>query len=131
MWSGISLDTTKQDLVQSILEGVVFRIVNNFEIMNNFINLNKSISIGGGLIKNPYFVQFFADMMGKDISIPNSSELTSLGISMLAYKGLVGKDFPLVDFKKEIHRHNNVPKRKEFMKKFDKIVEKSRNTRTL
>ena len=131
MWSGLSLDTNKEDLMQSLLEGIAFMAIENFDIMDNFTKLNNCISIDGGLVKNKYFVQFFADLLNKNIIVPDNNELTSLGIALLANKGLGNKEIKIKQFKNTIYKPNKIANREELIKKFKTIVQKSKSTRQI
>ncbi len=129
MWAGLSLDTTKEDLLQSTLEGIAFRALSNFKTMNKFIKLKKTISIDGGLVNNPYFVQFLANILKKEIIVPRNNELTSLGIALLANKGLGNADIKIKKYNTKIYKPEKNYDVKELRNKFEKIVKKSKKTR--
>ena len=86
VWVGLSLNHTKKQLVQSILEGVAFRASEVVEAMNRCIPLQGPIYIDGGMSKNPYFVQFLADVVDRIVRPASIPELTGLGTVKLAYK---------------------------------------------
>ena len=86
VWVGLSLNHTKKQLVQSILEGVAFRASEVVEAMNRCIPLQGPIYIDGGMSKNPYFVQFLADVVDRSVRPASIPELTGLGTVKLAYK---------------------------------------------
>ncbi|HIP49228.1 MAG TPA: glycerol kinase [Lutibacter sp.] len=129
-WTGLSLETQRADLLQSVLEGIAFRAVSNFKIMDNFTKLSEKISIDGGLVKNPYFAQFFTDVVGKKVTIPQNNELTSLGVGLLAYKGLGLGDLKIKETKNKEYMPNNVD-RELWLEKFERVVQKSRGTRVI
>ncbi len=84
LWIGLSLDTTPLDMMQSLLEGIVFRTAEVMDAMENLLPLSDQISVDGGLTDNPYFCQFLADVLYRDIIVPSSPELTALGTACLA-----------------------------------------------
>jgi len=84
LWIGLSLDTTPLDMMQSLLEGIVFRTAEVVAAMESLIPLSHRISIDGGLTGNPYFCQFLADVLHREIIVPPSPELTALGTAGLA-----------------------------------------------
>ena len=86
VWVGLSLNHTKKQLVQSILEGVAFRASEVVEAMNRYIPLQGPIYIDGGMSKNPYFVQFLADVVDRSVRPASIPELTGLGTVKLAYQ---------------------------------------------
>lgn len=84
LWIGLALDTQPIDLMQSILEGIVFRAVEVIDTMNSIIPINNEISIDGGISENPYFCQFLADVLQQGIVVKSSADLTALGVARLA-----------------------------------------------
>jgi glycerol kinase len=87
MWLGLGLDTTKADMMQALLEGVALRAGEVITAMSRLAPIGKHISIDGGLAKNGYFGRFVADVLGREITIPASTELTGLGTAQLALIG--------------------------------------------
>lgn len=83
-WIGMSLDTDKRDLVQSILEGVALRAGEVIDAMSELRCIDDKISIDGGLSANPYFCQFLANALQKQVSVKSMAELTALGTAQLA-----------------------------------------------
>jgi glycerol kinase len=85
VWLGLSLGHTREQLVQSILEGVAFRATEVIDAMNQCVAIKGAIHIDGGMSTNPYFVQFLADASGREICPAAVPELTGLGTLKLAY----------------------------------------------
>ena len=83
-WLGLALDTKPADLMQSILEGIVFRAAEVIEAMDKYSPIKEIISIDGGLSANTYLCQFLADVMGRHIIVQSSADLTALGVAKLA-----------------------------------------------
>lgn len=128
IWTGLTLDITRQDLAQSVLEGIVLRVVDNLQTMGSLIKLGNEVSVDGGLCKNPYFLQFFADMSGKTVKVANASELTSLGIAQLAFESLNEKIPVMKTAKQKIYTPQKTDKDK-YMERYKKAIEKSKNSR--
>ena len=84
LWIGMSLDTTADDLVQAILEGVVFRASQVIDAMEEITEVGQTISIDGGLSGNPWFCQFLADVLQKTVTVQSGKELTAFGTAMMA-----------------------------------------------
>ncbi len=84
LWIGLSLDTQSMDMMQSMLEGIVFRIAEVVSTMNDFTPVEKTISIDGGLSANPYFCQFLANVLNMQVIAKQFSELTAYGTAQLA-----------------------------------------------
>ncbi len=87
-WLGLSLDHTPKQLVQSILEGVAFRAGEVIAAMNDCIPIKSPLYIDGGMSNNPYFVQFLANVLDREILAARVPELTGLGIIHLACDAL-------------------------------------------
>ncbi len=63
--------------------------------MASHIALKDRVSIDGGMARNPYFCQFLADALGRQITVPATAEITALGCAMLA--GCSGLDHTLAE----------------------------------
>lgn len=99
LWIGLSLDTTKVDMMQSILEGIAFRATEVIEAIENSIPIGQQISIDGGLSANPYFCQFLANLLGKEIKVQALAEITAIGTAQLASKNRIKLHFNQKDIK--------------------------------
>lgn len=88
LWAGLSLDTDKKDMMQSVLEGIAARSAEVIFAMEKISPLGQSISVDGGLSSNQYFKQFLANLLQKNIEAPANREVTALGAALLARKGL-------------------------------------------
>ncbi len=87
LWLGLGLETSRQDLVQAVLEGVALRSAQAIAAMHARLPLAPIVSVDGGLSRNPYFCQFLARALNRTVAIPATADLTGLGISQLAYLG--------------------------------------------
>lgn len=123
-WLGLTLNTTHQEMMLSVLEGIAFRTAEVIFAMQDLTPLEKSISIDGGLSSNPYFCQLLADTLQHDITVQNSTELTALGTALLvnAQQKYV-KHFPATAVKS----YQPKKERGEFFKKFKEAVSRSAN----
>jgi glycerol kinase len=84
---GMGLDTSSRDLVQAVFEGVALRSAQAMAAMHARLPLASSVSIDGGLSRNPYFCRFLANALNRTVFVPATVDLTGLGISQLAYLG--------------------------------------------
>jgi glycerol kinase len=84
LWLGLSLDTTAPDMMQALLEGIAFRAGQVIDAMSAEITLGGAISIDGGMSSNPYFCQFLADVLQKQIRVQANTEATALGVAQMA-----------------------------------------------
>tara|TARA_R110002020_G_scaffold57596_3_gene158397 strand:- start:7849 stop:9276 length:1428 start_codon:yes stop_codon:yes gene_type:complete len=98
VWLGLSLEHTKAQMVQSVLEGVALRAAEVVQAMDRCIPLSDELLIDGGMSKNPYFTQFLANVTGKVIRSARMPELTGLGTILLASDCAGGKFEAATDF---------------------------------
>jgi glycerol kinase len=84
LWIGMSLDTDGRDMAQSILEGVALRAAEVLLAMGEFTGLGECIPIDGGVSVNPYFCQFLANVLQREVAVKSMAELTALGTAQLA-----------------------------------------------
>ena len=87
LWLGMSLDTTKADLCQAVLEGIALRTAQLLEAISRLIGEHGRLSVDGGLINNSYFCQFLSDITQRDIVVPASPDITTYGTGRLALIG--------------------------------------------
>ena len=84
---GLTLGTTKADIVKAILEGVSYEMALNLELLNAAGVKVKEIRVTGGGAKSPAWAQLKADIYNLPVAIPDSSEAASLGVAILAGVG--------------------------------------------
>lgn len=83
-WLGLSLETKNTDMVQAILEGIAFRMAEVLGAMETLQKNQGAISIDGGMSTNPYFCQFLANTVNREISVSEQPELTATGTAVMA-----------------------------------------------
>ena len=91
LWLGLSLDTTRSDMMQAVLEGVALRAAEVVATINAIAPVGDTLSIDGGLSANRYFCQFLADILGREIRVPSLSELTAAGAAAVIGAELEGE----------------------------------------
>ncbi len=126
LWIGLSLDTQPIDLMQSILEGIVFRAAEVISAMNEFTAVKNEISIDGGLSANPYLCQFLSDVLNRQVIVQSAAELTALGTAQLAADGHVEQNLVT----SPIERYSPETDRRPFMEKFKEAVSRSAEWRS-
>ena len=87
MWIGMGLDTSRHDMMQSLLEGVVLRAAEVITAMRELVPLGDAISVDGGMARNGYVLRFLSDVLQKRVSVPSSPDLTALGAARMAMRG--------------------------------------------
>jgi glycerol kinase len=94
LWIGLGLDTTRQDMMQALLEGIALRAAEVMAAMAASLPLRETISIDGGLANNSYFSQFLANVLSRTVTVASSTELTAMGTARMAMAGLGTSTLP-------------------------------------
>ena len=86
-FTGITMDTTRADLVQAVLEGVAFAIRDSFEVAKSLgIAIPRSFLCGGGA-KSPLWRKIFANVLGIPLDMVKTEQGPGYGGAMLAMVG--------------------------------------------
>lgn len=81
---GMTMDTSRADMYQAVLEGVAFAIRDSFEVAKSLgINIERSKICGGGA-KSPLWKKIFANVLNIKLDIIESEEGPGYGGAMLA-----------------------------------------------
>ena len=84
---GMSMDTTRADLTQAVLEGVAFAIRDSFEVARGIgIDIPRSKLCGGGA-KSPLWRTIFANVLGIPLDMVKTEQGPGYGGAMLAMVG--------------------------------------------
>ncbi len=88
-FTGMGLDTDRNQLAKAVLESIAFRI---YQIINlietNGIQSIRSLSIDGGVTNNVFLINYLSKLLGIEIIKPEESDITALGGCYLAGLGL-------------------------------------------
>lgn len=131
LWLGMSLETTREDLCQAVLEGIALRTAQLLDAIFHLTGKQDSLSVDGGLINNTYFCQFLADVTQCKIVVPVSPDITAYGTGRAA---LIGSDMvkdisdltPAPKSQKIITPRNDLT---DFKVRFEDAVTRCRNWR--
>ena len=81
---GMTMDTTRADLTQAVLEGVAFAIRDSFEVAKSLgLDITSSKICGGGA-KSPLGKKIFANVLNIKLEVPVSEQGPGMGGAMLA-----------------------------------------------
>ena len=84
---GMSMDTSRSDLVQAVLEGVAFALRDSFEVARSLgLSIDRSRLCGGGA-KSPLWRTILANILNVPLDIPQTEEGPGYGAAMLAMVG--------------------------------------------
>ncbi len=84
---GMTMDTSRADLVQAVLEGVAFAIRDSFEVAKSLgLDIPRSFLCGGGA-KSPLWRTIFANVLGIPLDMVKTEQGPGYGGAMLAMVG--------------------------------------------
>lgn len=87
MFIGMSMDTTRADMTQAVLEGVAFGLRDSLEVARSLgIKIERTKICGGGA-KSPLWKKIIANVMNMKVDVIESEEGPALGGAMLAAVG--------------------------------------------
>lgn len=87
---GLKTATDTIDIVQAALESVAYRFAEIYEQLNEVCPLKTVIASGGALRESPVWTQIIADVLGQNMSLPDTREASSRGAVLLALE-TIGK----------------------------------------
>ena len=83
-FTGITMDTTREDMTQAVLEGVAFAVRDMYEVAKSLgIHLERTGIVGGGA-KSPLCRKMIANILNLKVDVPECEEGPSMGGAMLA-----------------------------------------------
>ena len=86
-FTGMTMDTTRADMMQAVLEGVVFALRDSLEVARSLgIKIERTKICGGGA-KSPLWRKMIANIMNLKVDIIESEEGPALGGAILAAVG--------------------------------------------
>jgi xylulokinase len=96
-WIGLKLETRREDILRSVLEGVSLNLEIILAIMRKFVSIGEITLIGGGA-KGKLWRQMLADVFGIPVLVPHYlEEATSMGAAIIGGVGVGSfKDFGAV-----------------------------------
>ncbi|MBR3825914.1 MAG: xylulokinase, partial [Lachnospiraceae bacterium] len=81
---GMTMDSTRADMTQAVLEGVAFALRDSFEVAKALgINIERTKICGGGA-KSPLWKKMIANILNVKVDVIESEEGPALGGAMLA-----------------------------------------------
>ena len=84
---GMSMDTTRADLTQAVLEGVAFAIRDSAQVAKSLgVSIPRSMICGGGA-KSPLWRTILANVLGIPLTLPQTEQGPGYGGAVLAMVG--------------------------------------------
>ena len=86
-FTGMTMDTTKADMLQAVFEGVAFAIRDSFEVAKSLgIEISRSNICGGGA-KSPLWKKIMANVLGIELDLLKTEQGPGYGGAILAMVG--------------------------------------------
>ncbi len=83
-FTGLSLETSRADLVRALCESIAYAARHCFEAAG----LTGTLYANGGGVRSPEWTQIFADVLGKDIVVPGDPGVGARGAVLVAAEAL-------------------------------------------
>ena len=84
---GLTMDSTREDMTQAVLEGVAFALRDSFEVAKSLgIHIERTKICGGGA-KSPLWKKMIANILNVKVDVIENEEGPSLGGAILAAVG--------------------------------------------
>ncbi len=87
---GLRASTDTIDIVQAALESVAYRFAEIFDQLNKVCRIRDIVASGGALRQSPVWTQIIADVLGRNMSLPDTREASSRGAVLLTLE-TIGK----------------------------------------
>ena len=126
MFMGMSMDTTREDMTQAVLEGVAYALRDSLEVARSLgIKIERTKICGGGA-KSPLWKKMIANILNLKVDIIESEEGPALGAAILASVGC--GEYANVEeaVNKLINVVETIEPEYELVEKYDKGYEKFR-----
>lgn len=124
MFIGMSMNTTREDMTQAVLEGVAFGLRDSLEVAKSLgIRISRTKICGGGA-KSPLWKKIIANIMNLKVDVIESEEGPALGGAMLAAVGC--GEYPDVETiaKKLVKVVDTVEPEEELVAKYEEQYQK-------
>lgn len=82
---GLTLQSAPEDLLRALLEATAFgarNIIENFE--RHGVGISRILASGGIAHKDPFTMQLYADVLGREIAVTQSTEAPAQGVAICA-----------------------------------------------
>lgn len=85
---GLNLNHGKRHLIRATLEGIVYRMFSIYQALEEVAGNIGEIRVSGSFTRSTLWVQIMADVFGREISVPDKSQGSAFGASILGMVAL-------------------------------------------
>lgn len=121
---GMTMDTSRSDMTQAVLEGVAFALRDSFEVAKSLgINIERTKICGGGA-KSPLWKKIIANVLNLKVDVIESEEGPALGGAILA--AVACKEFESIEdaVSKLVKVTETIEPEEELVKKYEEKYNK-------
>jgi xylulokinase len=88
-FTGLSATATRGDMLRALIEGLDFQLLDIIQEMKKNVGFDvRTLVAAGGAVRNGFWMQNKADMIGRSIEVPDVEDASPLGAAMLAGIGV-------------------------------------------
>ena len=88
-FAGLSTTATRGDMLRSVIEGLDFQLLDIIQEMKKNVGFEmRKLVVAGGAVRNDFWLQNKADIIGQPIEVPDVEDASPLGAAMLAGIGV-------------------------------------------
>ena len=121
---GMTMDTTREEMTQAVLEGVIFALRDSLEVARSLGITISSTKICGGGAKSPLWKKMVANIMNVKVEIIESEEGPALGGAILAAVGCNAYESVEEATKKLVKVVEVIEPEEELVKKYEERYQK-------
>lgn len=85
---GLTLNHDKRHIIRAILEGICYRMKSVLLSLEDVTGIAKEIRVSGSFTRSEVWMQLLADVLGREISLPNVEEGAAFGAAILGFYAL-------------------------------------------
>ena len=129
---GLKTSTDTIDIVQSALESVAYRFADIFDQLKSFAGIREITASGGALRGSPVWAQIIADVLRRELSLPDTYEASSRGAVLLVLETVGRIDdienvnvAPKMSFSPDTEKRNAYRSARQRHQKFYDLILKS------
>lgn len=131
---GLTSATDTIDITQAAFESVAYRFAEIFDQLSSVAKVRDVIASGGALRKSPVWTQIIADVLGRDLTLPDTHEASSRGAVLLILEtiGKIGRieNIPTPKGKRfaadNTRRNTYKTARKEHERRYKTLIDKTK-----
>ena len=88
-FAGLGPSATRGDMLRALIEGLDYQLLDIVQEMRKNLGFDvRTLVIAGGAVRNEFWMQNKADMIGRVIEVPEVEDASPLGAAMLAGIGV-------------------------------------------